>query len=408
MRQAVWLVALAAFAQDPAGTLERAREKILPRLTRLPKMICVETIDRRYFPRENQAGPAPACETIGLDRKRGRNAPRLGYTDRVRVAVTIVDGREIYSWTGAEPPSYSVEDILHPGPIGTGAFAGHLLDIFVNPAVQFRLLEEGSETLEYGFRVPIEGSRYSVRAGGEWVTTGYSGSFRIERGSQNIDRFTVQTNELPPETSLCETASILEFSAGTDWLVPKTGTTHDVMRDASETDSTTTIADCREATAPMPERQPTAGPALPPNILLSLAFNTPFDSDLTAAGDAISATIAEAHPEGSKDAKLAWLAGATVKGRITRVEHRQRSFLFSVAWETFEVNGVRSPFYAKLIHNAPFALVPVPEKSTFPPPSGHGRKDWSATFVFDSRASRYVLRAPFESKWLTTAADAAN
>lgn len=111
---------------------------------------------------------------------------------------------------------------------------------------------------------------------------------------------------------------------------------------------------------------------------------------------------------GTKDANFGWLAGATVRGWITRVEHRKTTFLFSVAFETLDLKGVVSPFYAKLIHNSPFALFPVPEKSTSPRPSGHGRRDWSATFMFDSRASHYVFRASFESKWLTTAPDAAN
>lgn len=237
-----------------------------------------------------------------------------------------------------------------------------------------------------------------------WVATGYSGSFRIQRDAQSIGRFTILTNELAPETSMCETSSVLEFGDGAGWFVPRLSTAHDVMRDGSETDSMTTISNCREATAALPAREPNAGPTLPPNILLSLVFNVPLDSDLTAAGDAISATIAEAREEGAKDAKFAWLLGGTVSGRITRVEHRKPTiFVFSVALETLTVKGVVSPFYAKLIHNPPFALFPVAEKSTSPPPSGHERRDWSATFMFDSRASRYVLRAPFESKWLTTA-----
>ncbi len=406
MRRAVCFVALAALAQDPAGTLEKAREGILPKLTRLPKMVCVETIDRRYFPREPDDAE-PACEIIAQNRKKGRNRPKLGYTDRVRVAVTINGDREIYSWTGPEPPSYSVEDILHPGPIGTGAFASHLLDIFTNPAVQFRLVEERPEALEYGFRVPIESSRYLIRAGGDWLATGYSGSFRMARDSRNISQFTVETNELPPETSLCEISSVLEFSDGEGWFVPKTSTSHDVLRDASETDSVTTISDCQETAVLAPARQLSAGPALPANILLTLISNTPFDSDVTAAGDTISATIADAREERSKE-KLEWLVGATVRGRITRVEHRKTTFQFSVAFETLDVKGAVSPFYAKLIHNPPFALFPVPEKSTLPPPSGYGRKDCSGAFLFDSRSAHFVLRAPFESKWLTIPPDAAN
>jgi hypothetical protein len=39
MRRAAWSVALAAFAQDPADTLEKVRDKVLPKLTRLPKTV---------------------------------------------------------------------------------------------------------------------------------------------------------------------------------------------------------------------------------------------------------------------------------------------------------------------------------------------------------------------------------
>jgi len=414
MKRAAWCVALVGFAQDPAGTLEKAREKILPSLTHLPKTICVETIDRSYFSRGDRTGAAPSCETIGIDRKKGRNQPRLDYADRVRVAVTLTNGREIYSWTGSEPVSYSVEDMLYPGPIGTGAYASYLLDIFTNPAVHFRLLEERPETLVYGFRVPIEASHFSVGAGGEWVATGYSGSFQIQREPPKIGRFTVQTSELPPETSACETTSVLEFGDGAGWLAPGKSTTHDVMRDASETDSVTTISDCREAPPTSPPREPTAGASLRAGIALSLVFNAPIDSDVAAAGDAISATVTDAHSEGTKDAKFGWLRGATVSGRITRVEHRMAQqgkpavFVISVAFETLDVKGEVSPFYAKLTDRPAFERIPVAEKSTNFPPSGHGRRDWSGTFMFASRASRYVLNAPFESKWLTTAPDTVN
>jgi len=125
-----------AFAQDASRTLEQARDKILSQVTHLPKLVCVETIDRSYFSRPNPPDPPPSCEQIAIDRKKGRNRPKLDYTDRVRVAVTFTRDREIFSWTGSAPISYSVEDILNPGPIGTGAFAAHLIDIFGNPSVR--------------------------------------------------------------------------------------------------------------------------------------------------------------------------------------------------------------------------------------------------------------------------------
>jgi hypothetical protein len=55
----------------------------------MPKLVCVETIDRSYFSRGDPPYPLPSCEQIAIDRKKGRNKPKLDYTDRVRVAVAI-------------------------------------------------------------------------------------------------------------------------------------------------------------------------------------------------------------------------------------------------------------------------------------------------------------------------------
>ena len=171
IKRAAWFIALIAFAQDPAGTLEEARGKVLAKAARLPNYVCVETIDRSYFSRRDPPNPPPSCERIGIDRKRGRDKLQLDATDRVRVAVAFREEREIYSWPGSGAVSYNVEDILNPGPIGTGAFAGYLLDIFRSPTVRFRLLEDRPDSLEYGFRVPIEASHYYVAARGQWIET---------------------------------------------------------------------------------------------------------------------------------------------------------------------------------------------------------------------------------------------
>jgi hypothetical protein len=97
MRLAVWaLAAVAAFAQDASRTLEQARDKILSQITHLPKYVCVETIDRSYFSRPNPPDPPPSCEQIAIDRKKGRNRPKLDYTERVRVAVTFTRDRRFF------------------------------------------------------------------------------------------------------------------------------------------------------------------------------------------------------------------------------------------------------------------------------------------------------------------------
>ena len=237
--------AIAAFAQDASTMLDQARNKVLAATSGLPKYVCVETIDRSYYSRKNAPDTPPSCERLALDRKRGQDRLQLDKSDRLRVAVAIVQGLEIYSWTGNAPAAHGVENILNGGPIGTGPFAAHLLDIFTNPGVRFRLLSEPSDTLDYGFRVPVEASRFLILGQTTWLPAGYSRSLRIDRGSLDLRRIEVVTDELPAETTLCEESTVLEFRGAS--LLPAESRSHDILRNATETDRVTTISGCREA-----------------------------------------------------------------------------------------------------------------------------------------------------------------
>jgi hypothetical protein len=73
--------------------LEKARDKVLAEAPRLPKYVCVETIDRSYFSRREPPEDAPSCERIAVDRKKGRYHLKLDATDRLRVSVAIAEGR---------------------------------------------------------------------------------------------------------------------------------------------------------------------------------------------------------------------------------------------------------------------------------------------------------------------------
>jgi len=402
MKRAAWLVAVAAFAQDPIDTLEKARDKVLGAAPRLPKYICTETIERSYYSRKEPPEDPPSCERILVDRKKGRYSLNLDATDRLRVSVAETQGREIYSWTGTAPYEHGVEDILQSGPIGTGVFAVHLLDIFSNPSVRFRLMGERLDMIEYGFRVPVEASRFVVGARTEWLPTGYGGSIHIDKESLDVRRFAFETDELPPETSMCEESTTLEFpsqQAGSSWFVPGKSRARDVMRDTTETERVATLSDCHEASgAPAPPPARTGAP-LPPDLKVPLMLNAPIDTDVAAAGDPISATVAEPVMTGLG---IVLHRGAMVTGRIVRMR-RQRDpplLLISIAFETLEDNGASSPFYARLIDPAP-----ATEKGLYQTMmlTGHGLKDWpQGRFGFTPRA-HLVIPAPFKSIWLTTA-----
>src|SRR6476646_3387494 len=136
VKRAIGFIALAAFAQDPFESLQRARDKMLSEIPTRPRYTCVETIDRSYFSRRSLLSSPPSCERLSADPKAGRTKLRLDATDRLRVAVAVAQGSEIFSWTRPASFSYSLEQILQFGPTGTGAFAAHLIDIFSNPSVR--------------------------------------------------------------------------------------------------------------------------------------------------------------------------------------------------------------------------------------------------------------------------------
>jgi hypothetical protein len=396
---AIGIFAVAAFAQDAATMLEQARNKVLASTSGLPKYVCVETIDRSYYSRQNAPDTPPSCERLALDRKRGQDRFQLDKTDRLRVAVSIVQGLEIYSWTGTAPYAHSVENILNGGPIGTGPFAAHLLDIFTNPGVRFRLLSEPSDMLDYGFRVPVEASRFIALAGSTWLPAGYSGSLRIDRGSLDLRRIEVVTDELPAETTLCEESTVLEFRGAS--LLPAESQSHDILRDATETDSVFAISGCREVPASPPPVPARSGEPLPPGLRLSVMFDADIDSDTAAAGDPISATV----PLPLWTSGRVVDAGAKVTGRIVHMEHThapQSQFLISVAFDTLVQKGVASPFYAKLI--GPSAAIEMGVEGS--KLTGHGLEDWPhGMFGFRTPKGkhRYVVPAGFKSTWVTVA-----
>jgi len=420
VRLAVLLMAAAAWAQDPAALLEHTRDKVLAEAPNLSNYVCTETIERRYYSRQQPPEDQPDCERILLDRKKGNHAVKLDAADRLRVAVSIHGEREIYSWTGAAPYRHGVEDILQSGPIGAGAFAAHLLDIFRNPSVLFRLMGERSDALEYGFRVPIEASRFVVAARNRWLPAGYTGSVHIDKDSLDLRQVHFETNELPPETLLCEDATTLDFpprqAAGSRWFLPSRSVSHDIMRDTTETDRSATLSDCREPD-PSPSsrnsRPDPIGAPPPPDLKIWLELAAPIDTDVAAAGDPVEAIVAEPVFADRRTKEPLIPRGATVAGRIVRMR-RQYSpgplFLVGIAFETIAMHGVTAPFYARLIAPPPATETPLYRTMEL---TGHGLKDWPHGFLGFAphrpdrglrwQADRLVIEPEFRSRWLTVA-----
>jgi hypothetical protein len=217
------------------------------------------------------------------------------------------------------------------------------------PQSGFGVLNEAGEALEYGFRVPIEASQYTVRAGSEWRVTGYSGSVAIDRQSLAIQRLTLSTNELPRDTALCEVRASAEYQGANAWglLVPRESRSVQVKRDSSESETVATFSNCQERAEPVPARPPPASTAIPDGIFFEATLTSAIDTASAAAGDVISARLTKPIVSSSK---VLAPAGATVTGRIVKMQHwvKRGNFRVSITFDRLDFDGVVTSFQARL------------------------------------------------------------
>jgi hypothetical protein len=424
-------MALALSAQappDPEKALAKARANIIDRTERLPNYTCVQTVDRKFLKLQKPVFPIPSCgdmsaKTTGL--------LAVEATDRLRLDVQVSGGKEIGAWAGGSHFDEGNVISFIKGPFGTGGFGNFLTDIFTSSGIT--LAFEGEERLgslnllRYRFRISRESSHYMVRAGSEWLATGYSGEVWIDPKSSELRRLLVQTSELPEETGACVSNSTVEYATtriGTgDFLLPQRSTLHFQMRDMTESEVATIYSRCHQfhgeanlvadpsVTA---GREAQAAPtpiSIPAGLVVPLKLVRAIDTDSAAAGDAVVATVSEAVRD-PKSNEIVIPARSMVQGRILRMEHSldvPRRFVIVVQLETVEIHGIPSPFYAILLRdderqaakNAPSALVERSHQIILPP---RGESPLAADFLVTSKAKHYVLPRGREMQWLTVPA----
>lgn len=423
-------LAIGQTARDPNELLARARAKLQEMMPQLSRYACLETVNRSYFqrPTDETAAPVavaapPSCRQIQPGSS--RDSLRLEATDRVRLEVTVSQGREIHSWPGATQfDSRGVEEMIREGPIGTGAYASYLLGVFDTPGVEFRYAGEevsgGRTLLEYTYWIPLEASHYRFKAGPGWEAVAYQGSFWLDPESLELQRLTVQAHDLPADTAVCAADATLDYQrvriGDGEVLLPRQGQLHLLRRSAHETTNLTTFSDCREyhaesellfgdradAESPAARRVVRMPVALPIGLPITLAFTAAIDSDTAAAGDQVSATVVKpVRRSGSNEILIP--AGATVRGRITRMEHHifpTPYFLIAMSFNRLERENVSSPFAARMEPNGELAK----ELGANLLVRERGVNFWDVgTFLLPSAKSRHVLPAGYESKWFTLA-----
>ncbi|MCU1233845.1 MAG: hypothetical protein JWP63_1812 [Candidatus Solibacter sp.] len=403
-------------ADDPNTILERARVRLRAMAHHLEAYVCVETVDRSYYRRvdsdEAAACTQPAAGGVALE-----------FTDRVRLEVTVSEGRELHSWPGATRfDTRNIDEIIRDGTVSTGSFGGYLTGIFGSPGVTFQYTgtqqQNGKTLFEYRYRVPLDASRFQIKVGTAWLAVAYDGDFRIDPQTLELVRLTVHVGELPPGAPFCGAASTLEYElvrvGEGDIMLPRQSQLDIQLKSGRETRNTITFSSCRKyqaeselvfSTAAEPASVAAATPGrghvtLPIGLPVTLSLDEPIDSATAAAGDPVAANVVKpVLRAGSRDVLIP--AGAVVRGRIRRVEHYlwpQPYFRISVSFNRVEVQGAVSPFFAR--HEADAQL--ARELGANLALRDTGIWFWGVgTFLYPSKKDRTVIPAGFESKWFT-------
>lgn len=426
MRAGILYVGLVlnACAQDPTAVLAHARDKILDLMDRLPNYTCLQTLDRKYYERSSDPHRRRSCDELIGERRKGSYKLELQGTDRLRVDVKVSEGQEIAAWAAASRfDSRSIIDIVGDGPLGTGPFGTMVAEIFSSPDVQFQYLGESSlqgvNVLEYRYEVPVSTSRYFIRAGNEWVPMAYDGTFSIDPAAFLLRRLKVQASGMPAKSQSCEATTMVDYQlmrvgAG-DFLVPQTSVLHFLMADSSETESTATYTACHEyrgestihfedvpintaAAEKAPVREPLSIPA---GLTIHLALETPIDSDTAAAGDVVTAKVLKT----ARSHDVSIPAGTTVRGRIAVMRHRFVSpamFEIGILFQSLNVGGVDSPFYARLFQGAASPNIrrfQRREESIHLP--ARGQSSEVGMLYFETAKGRHVVPQGYKFDWIT-------
>ena len=432
--------ALALGAQqgvDPTEVLREARPKLATIVQRLPRYTCVQTVQRSYFRQGPRLQNATCEESVEWHRLAKRRLLELA--DRLRLEVAIEEGSEMYGWVGVRHfESTPLWDLVE-GPIGTGAFGSFLVDVFGPAAPQFEYKGEedvnGQSLLTYHFQVPQEASTYRFEARGKSWMTGYEGEFWLDRSGE-LWRLMVRITTPREDLGMCAADTSVDLHRvriGTgDYLLPS-ASRFSVVGTGYETLNVTTFSACREyhgesvlhfdgasavdgAEAPTTPTPGAEGAKLPAGLQVALALQDEINWNTAAAGDPIVVKVRKDITEG-KPKRVLVLAGAIVRGRLTRVAHQvgpRAAYLVSISFETLENSGKIIPFSAKLDpHEDPLMKRYVVTVDQLAAEGPHGpvpgpklppdaEFSWGQTLVFQSADKNYVLKRGFESHWLTT------
>lgn len=314
----------------------------------------------------------PNC-TCTMTVERSRRAAKRGrfeFADQLRLEVALVEGKEVYSWPGADRfEDRELVDIVRGGAIGSGEFAGHARNVLLSGSV--RLKHRGEEELagrpvhRFDFEVPMADSRYSMRMGQVSATVGYRGSFWADRETYQLRRLFLEIHEIPPELALQGGNVRIDYErrrlGESQFLLPAQAETTLMMADGSESRNRTTYTNCRqyagesslvfedpEESAETPPPAPVIDWTLPKDLRVTMRLAGELQAAKAAIGDAVEFTVWR----DAAQRREVWLEkGARVRMRVAYlrcVDSPTAACALGLRPESFEAGNKHGRFLARM------------------------------------------------------------
>src|SRR5215831_9422528 len=183
---------------DPKEILLHTKQRVLDTVTRLPRYVCIQTVDRsRYEPGNPELGTGSkrqrSCDDIIAEVRHTKFRRLLSSSDRLRLDVAVNLGStgvesEMYSWAGENRfGDHDLFEFVHEGAVSTGSFSSILASIFGGDAARFSYTGDstvaGRVLSEFGFNIPLERSKYMYVFGngpGGQTPIAYDGSVFVD------------------------------------------------------------------------------------------------------------------------------------------------------------------------------------------------------------------------------------
>lgn len=324
-----------------------------------PDLVLLSNIKIRISRNQSQL-PNYTCQQTTERSRRGMPDRKFELIDMVRLEVALVEGKELYGWPGANQMTESEISNLVSGTFGNGDFGLHARSIFLSDGAYFtRVADEiidGHETIRYNYRVPLLSSGYRLKVPPNEAVVAYHGSFWVDAGTLDLARLVIVADDIPRSLGVQACSKTLEYQrtdiGGASFLLPWKAELLMVDLHGTENRNRTRFHGCRQYTGesvltfadPPPDtdspvKQETPEVALPDDFLAEIELTTPIDSASAAVGDPVEARLVR----NLKDhGRLVAPKGATLPGRITRLEKRPKSFVFGFAFRSLEFTGSRS------------------------------------------------------------------